>query len=106
MEQQQEEDDGEQQQQQQPRNQRADSNISQLSIATPVSILDNEVVNKYEEYEKQADDLLDEIWRIYQDDDAWYEEGRSTDGFDIVLSKTYPKWGKIFRLNVCLIKSR
>lgn len=100
MEQQQDEDDGEQLQ---TRNQRTDSNISQLSIATPVSILDNEIVNKNEEYERQADDLLDEIWRIYQDDDVWYEEGRSSDGFDIVLSKTYPKWGKIFRLNVCFL---
>lgn len=88
------------------RNHRSDSNISQLSIATPVSILDNEIVNKNEEYEKQADDLLDEVWRIYQDDDIWYEEGRSSDGLDVVLSKSYPKWGKVFRLNSTVEGSR
>jgi len=66
-------------------------------LGTPTSVLDSD---QNEEYEKQAEEMLDVIWRIYNDENSWYEESKSKDGLDIVISKTYPKWGKIFRLIV------
>ena len=53
-----------------------------------------------EDYENQADGILNEIWRIYKDETSWVDESKSKDGLDIVVSKTFPKWGKIFRLTV------
>jgi hypothetical protein len=80
------------------RNIRSVSNMSQSILETPPSDLNDG--NNNEEYEKQAEEILDEIWKIYNDDNSWYEEAKSKDGTDIVLSKTFPKWGKIFRLTV------
>jgi hypothetical protein len=74
---------------------RSDSNV----LRTPTSILDDGD-DQNEEYEKQTEEMLDEIWRIYNDDQSWYQESKSKNGFDIVLSKNFPKWGKIFRLIV------
>ena len=55
-----------------------------------------------ESYEKQADDMTDELWRLYQDQDGWADETRSQDGKDTVTSKTFPNRGKVFRLTVSL----
>ena len=75
---------------------RSDSNV----LGTPTSALDDGD-DQNDEYVQQANEILDEIWRLYNDDeDSWYEESKSKDGFDIVLSKQFPKWGKIFRLIV------
>ena len=79
------------------RNIRSDSNVSPSMLGTPTSVLDSD---QNEKYEKQAEEMLDEIWKIYNDDESWYEESKSNDGFDIVLSKKFPKWGKTFRLIV------
>jgi hypothetical protein len=88
-----------QQQQQLPlRTVHSDSNISQSVLATPLSVLDDN--NNNEDYEKKADEIIDELWRIYQDSDSWYEEARSKNGVDVVHSKSFPKWGKVFRLIV------
>ena len=76
---------------------RADSNVS----SPPTTAVDDDHDdNRNEEYEKQAEEMLDEIWRIYNDDESWYEESKSKDGCDIVRSKQFPRWGKIFRLVV------
>ncbi len=77
----------------------SDSNISQSILGTPPLTVEGDN-NNNEDYEKQADEILDEIWRIYQDDNSWYEEAKSKDGLDTVVSKTFPKYGKIFRLIV------
>lgn len=53
-----------------------------------------------ESYEKQAGDMTDELWRMYQDQDGWADETRSQDGKDTVASKTFPNRGKVFRLTV------
>jgi hypothetical protein len=53
-----------------------------------------------QDYEAQADDIFEKVWRMFKDEDSWSQEAKSTDGFDIVFSKTYPKWGKVFRLSV------
>lgn len=53
-----------------------------------------------EAYEKQADEIIDEIWTIFRDESGWSDESQSKDGQDVVVSKSYPKWGKVFRLTV------
>jgi hypothetical protein len=52
------------------------------------------------DYEQQADDIIEHVWGIFQDDASWSQEAKSTDGIDIVMSKMFPKWGKVFRLSV------
>jgi hypothetical protein len=66
-------------------------------LGTPISSLD---YDNNEIYTKQADDLFDEILRIYKDDKSWSNEAKSTNGRDIVTSKNVPNRGKVFRLIV------
>ncbi|CAF0882877.1 unnamed protein product [Adineta ricciae] len=51
-----------------------------------------------EDYNKQADEIIDEIWKIFKDETGWSDESKSKDGCDVVVSKSFPKWGKVFRL--------
>jgi hypothetical protein len=67
-------------------------------LGTPISIHDNN--DNDEEYVKQADEMVNDIWRMYNDKGSWYEEAKSKDGLDTVNSKSFPKWGKVFRLTV------
>ncbi len=83
--------------QQELRNVRSNSNISQLILETSTSIA---VVDNNEEYEKQAEEMFDDLCEIYNDNNSWREESKSKDGLDIVISKNFSKWGKIFRLTV------
>jgi hypothetical protein len=66
-------------------------------LVTPPSALDDD---NNEDYEKQADELIDEIWRIFKDEDAWSHEAKSKNRSDAVTSKTFPNRGKVFRLIV------
>ncbi|CAF3709616.1 unnamed protein product, partial [Rotaria sordida] len=81
----------------------SDSNVVQSILEESSVVFDNNDNN--EDYEKQADETIDEIWKIFKDDNSWLEEAKSRDGFDIVFSKIYPKWGKIFRLTSNIIGS-
>ncbi|CAF1540987.1 unnamed protein product, partial [Rotaria sordida] len=81
----------------------SDSNVVQSILEESSVVFDNNDNN--EDYEKQADETIDEIWKIFKDDNSWLEEAKSCDGFDIVFSKIYPKWGKIFRLTSNIIGS-
>ncbi|CAF2818102.1 unnamed protein product [Rotaria sp. Silwood2] len=74
----------------------SESNVTQSISGESSVIFDN--YDNNEDYEKQADETIDEIWKIFKDDNAWSEEAKSRDGLDIVVSKNFPKWGKIFRL--------
>lgn len=75
----------------------SDSNVAQSMTETSSSIPDG---NDHQEYEKQADEMLESIWNIYDDDESWTEESKSEDGADAVTSKVFSKWGKVFRLIV------
>ena len=55
-----------------------------------------------EAYEQQANEMTEELWRLYQDHEGWADEARSQDGKDVVTSKTFPNRGKVFRLTVSL----
>ncbi len=81
-----------------PRIIRSESMISQSILGTPVSAFED--MNNAEDYETQADDVVEKVWRIFKDDDSWSQEAKSSDGLDIVMTKTFPKWGKVFRLSV------
>ncbi|CAF2552833.1 unnamed protein product [Rotaria sp. Silwood2] len=78
------------------RNFRSDSNVSQSLLCTPVSVIED--YDNDEDYEKQADEVVDKVWRIFKDNDSWLQESISSNGLDIVLAKNYSKWGKVFRL--------
>ncbi|UJR09821.1 hypothetical protein I4U23_014047 [Adineta vaga] len=76
-------------------------NETQSTLETPISSSDDDDdddITQKEEYEKQANEIIDEIWKIFKDETGWNDESKSKDGCDIVVSKTYPKWGKVFRL--------
>ena len=74
-----------------------DTNTSKLLLQTTSSTIE---INHNKIYENYADEIINEIWKIFKDEHLWLEEMKSIDGFDIVVSKYYPKWGKIFRLTV------
>jgi hypothetical protein len=78
------------------RNIRSDSNISQSILGTPASVIEDDD----DDYESQADEIIEKVWRIFKDDDSWIQEAKSSDGLDIVIAKSFPKWGKVFRLSV------
>ncbi|CAF1514960.1 unnamed protein product, partial [Rotaria sordida] len=82
------------------RNFRSDSNVSQSLLCTPASVIEDD--DNDQDYEKQADEVIENIWRIFKDNDSWLQEAISSNGLDIVLAKNFPKWGKIFRLT-CII---
>lgn len=50
-------------------------------------------------YQTRIEQLFEEIWQIYNDKDSWTEENRSFDTTDLVNSKQYPTYGKVFRLS-------
>lgn len=77
---------------------RSESMVSQSILGTPASAIEED--ENDQDYEAQADDIFEKVWRMFKDEDSWSQEAKSTDGFDIVFSKTYPKWGKVFRLSV------
>ncbi|CAF0769189.1 unnamed protein product [Didymodactylos carnosus] len=66
------------------------------AIGTPTSI----DFEPQEDYEKCADDVMEELWKIFKDTDGWSLELKSNDGEHTVVSKTYPKWSKVFKLTV------
>ena len=72
--------------------------ISQSILGTPASGFEED--DNDQDYETQADDIIEKVWRIFKDEDSWSPEAKSSDGSDVVVSKTYPKWGKVFRLTV------
>ncbi|CAF3691678.1 unnamed protein product [Rotaria sp. Silwood1] len=71
---------------------------SESSIIKSISGESSVIFDNNDDYEKQADKTIDEIWKIFKDDNSWLEEAKSHNGLDIVVSKIFPKWGKIFRL--------
>ncbi|CAF0922407.1 unnamed protein product [Rotaria sp. Silwood1] len=79
---------------------RSDSNVSPSLLCTPASVIEDD--DNDEDYEKLADDVVEKVWRIFKDNDSWLQEAISSNGLDIVLSKNYPKLGKVFRLS-CII---
>lgn len=81
------------------RTNRAESTISQSILGTPASVIEDDN-NNDEDYEKQADDVIEKIWRIFRDEESWSQETKSSNGLDVVISKTFPKVGKVFRLSV------
>ena len=83
---------------------RSNSTLSQSILGTPVSAFEDADAN--EDYEKQADDIVARVWRIFQDNEGWSPEAKSNNGVDFVLTKNLPKYGKFFRLNVRPINHR
>lgn len=81
---------------------RAGSNVSQSILGTPASVIEDD--GNDEDYGKQADDIIEKVWRIFKDDSSWSQEAKSNNGIDIVIAKNFPKWGKVFRL--CVRKER
>lgn len=75
----------------------SESNVSRSMLGTPSLMEEDE---NEQDYEAQADDVIEKVWRIFLDEESWSQEAKSVDGKDIVYSKTFPKWGKIFRLTV------
>ena len=75
----------------------SDSNSFQPMTETSPSICNG---NDHQEYEKQAEEMLENIWKLYDDNESWTDETKSQDGLDIVTSKNFPRWGKVFRLIV------
>lgn len=75
----------------------SESNVSRSVLGTPSFIEEDE---NEQDYESQADDVIEKVWRIFLDNDSWSQEAKSVDGKDVVFSKTFPKWGKVFRLAV------
>ncbi|CAF3412009.1 unnamed protein product [Rotaria socialis] len=77
----------------------SESNVAKSVLKRSSSssvVFDNNDTN--DDYEKQADATIDEIWKIFKDENAWTEEAKSRDGLDVVVSKEFPKWGRIFRV--------
>jgi hypothetical protein len=68
-------------------------------LGTPLSVLEDDD-DRNDDYEQQADEMVQKVWQIFQDDQGWSQEAKSTDGSDVVFSKIYPKCGKVFRLSV------
>ncbi|CAF1394559.1 unnamed protein product [Adineta steineri] len=85
------------------RNIRSDSTISQSMLGTPTSVIED---YNDDEYGKQADEIIERIWGIYQDNNCWIPESKSSDGLDVIAAKNFPKWGKIFRLTSTVTGSR
>lgn len=81
----------------------SDSNITQSMTQTTSSIPNG---NDHQEYEKQAEEMLEDIWKLYNGNESWTDEVKSRDGLDIVTSKNFPKWGKVFRLIVRRFKGK
>ena len=75
----------------------SESNVSRSMLGTPSFIEEEE---NEQDYEAQADDVVEKVWRIFLDNTSWSQEAKSVDGQDVVFSKTFPKWGKVFRLTV------
>lgn len=75
----------------------SESIASRSMLGTP-SLMEDD--GNEHDYEAQADDVIEKVWRIFLDDQSWSQEAKSVNGHDIVFSKTFPKWGKIFRLTV------
>ncbi|CAF0858913.1 unnamed protein product [Adineta ricciae] len=82
---------------------RADSSISQSMLATPASVIE---LDDDEGYGQQADEIIARVWQMFQDKDAWTPESKGSSGLDVIVAKTYPKWGKVFRLTSTLNASR
>ncbi|UJR36274.1 hypothetical protein I4U23_029004 [Adineta vaga] len=82
---------------------RADSSISQSMLGTPMSAIE---IDNDDEYEREADEIIERVWRIFRDNEGWTSESKSSNGLDIIVAKTYPKWGKVFRLTSILNASR
>ena len=80
-----------------PRQERSSSNISQ-TLGTPMSVFEDE--DRVNDYERQADEIVQEVWKIFQDNNGWAQESKQNGGIDVVMSKVYPKVGKVFRLSV------
>lgn len=76
---------------------RADSSISQSMLATPASVIE---LDDDEGYGKQADEIITRVWQMFQDKESWISESKGSSGLDVIVAKTYPKWGKVFRLTV------
>jgi hypothetical protein len=76
---------------------RSESMVSQSILGTPASAIEED--ENDQDYEAQADDIIEKLWRMFKDEDSWSQEAKSSNGNDIVLAKTYPKWGKVFRLS-------
>ncbi|CAF4295014.1 unnamed protein product [Rotaria socialis] len=83
---------------------RGDSNVSQSLLYTPASVIDD--YDNAEDYEQQADEIVQKIWRIFKDNESWVQEAVSTNGRDVVFAKTFPIWGKVFRLTTIVPGSR
>jgi len=64
-------------------------------LGTPTSI-DNDYPE--EDYEKQADEIIEETWKMFKDADGWSSELKSSDGKHVVVSKNFAKWNKVFKL--------
>ena len=54
------------------------------------------------DYEKQGAQAIQDNWQIYKDDESWTDESQSRDERDVVTSKQFAKWGKVFRLTVSI----
>jgi hypothetical protein len=82
------------------RNIRSDSNVSQSIVGTPASVIEDDTND--DDYEKQADEVIEKVWHMFKDDDldTWTQEAKSSDDLDIVIAKSFPKCGKVFRLTV------
>ncbi|CAF4732000.1 unnamed protein product, partial [Rotaria magnacalcarata] len=74
---------------------RADSNLSQSLLYTPSSVIED--YDNVEDYEQQADEIVQKVWRIFKDNESWVQEAVSSNGRDVVFAKDFPKWGKVFR---------
>ena len=66
-------------------------------LATPASVIE---LDDDDGYGRQADEIIARVWQMFQDKDAWTSESKGSSGLDVIVAKTYPKWGKVFRLTV------
>ncbi|CAF2079834.1 unnamed protein product [Rotaria magnacalcarata] len=83
---------------------RADSNLSQSLLYTPSSVIED--YDNVEDYEQQADETVQKVWRIFKDNESWVQEAVSSNGRDVVFAKDFPKWGKVFRLTTIVPGNR
>ncbi|CAF1331396.1 unnamed protein product [Rotaria magnacalcarata] len=83
---------------------RADSNLSQSLLYTPSSVIED--YDNVEDYEQQADEIVQKVWRIFKDNESWVQEAVSSNGRDVVFAKDFPKWGKVFRLTTIVPGNR
>lgn len=67
-------------------------------LGTPASTLEDD--DQVNDYERQADEILEEVWKMFQDNEGWAQESKVNGATDVVMSKIFPKYGKVFRLSV------